>query len=500
MAQDEIPFEHRIFMEQAVEEMRQSTPEPRKDGKASPKVGAVLIKPDGTVVSAHRCELRHGDHAEFTLIERKLRSEKLDGAKLFATLEPCAPGARSHPKLGCAERIVNARIAEVWIGIEDPDPAVDGKGIEFLKEHGIQVHLFEPDLQEMIRRENAEFIAHAEARAKHPETKPKPDSRHPKEKAEPRARFEDLSRPELEHFIEKAHLGVEWGSDEFHLVLQQLGLIEIQPDGGLLPTGIGLLLFGKRPQLLYPQAIIKATYQTSQNPEDVKDFTGSLISQAEKAQEWFELRIPTHFRRERLEREEIRGFPPKVFREALINALIHRDYDLDGAPIHLSLTDEHFTVKSPGEPVEPVTLEQLQSLKAPVLSRNPKILYVFNQLELVEQRGLGQQTFESLPEKFGLPKPGISFKAPYLELVFKRSVAGQTSISGQTSTTVLPLTEEEAAGYEFVRQQKRMTKKEYAKKFGYSDRQAERHLAKFRKLNLIEQKGVSRSIYYEIPT
>mgnify|MGYP003434023326 FL=1 len=130
------------YMQMAIAAMNDSIAEPRTDGKVSPKVGAVLIKPDGTTEVASRGELRFGDHAEFTLLERKNRSEKLDGSILFATLEPCAPGARRHPKLGCAERIVNARIKEVWVGIEDPDPDVDRKGIKFLEENGIKVHMF----------------------------------------------------------------------------------------------------------------------------------------------------------------------------------------------------------------------------------------------------------------------------------------------------------------------------------------------------------------------
>jgi len=103
-------FDPRKLMEMAIEAMRQSVGEPRDDGKASPLVGAVLYRPDGTVETAHRGELRYGDHAEYTLLERKNRDRKLDGSILFATLEPCAPGSRRHPKLGCAERIVLARI------------------------------------------------------------------------------------------------------------------------------------------------------------------------------------------------------------------------------------------------------------------------------------------------------------------------------------------------------------------------------------------------------
>ena len=94
-------FDPRKLMELAIKIMRQSVSEPRKDGKASPLVGAVLVKPDGAIETACRGELRHGDHAEFTLLERKNRGSKLDGSILFATLEPCAPDSRHPPKMSC---------------------------------------------------------------------------------------------------------------------------------------------------------------------------------------------------------------------------------------------------------------------------------------------------------------------------------------------------------------------------------------------------------------
>ena len=104
-------FDPRKLMERSIEVMRRSVEEPREDSKASPVVGAVLWKPDGTVDTAARGEMRYGDHAEFGVLERKNRSTPLDGSFLFTTLEPCAPGACRHPKLGCAERIFNARVS-----------------------------------------------------------------------------------------------------------------------------------------------------------------------------------------------------------------------------------------------------------------------------------------------------------------------------------------------------------------------------------------------------
>ena len=77
----------RSCMEEVVDVMRNSVAEVRKDGKPTPKVGALIVKPDGTKETAFRGELREGDHAEYTLIERKCRDQNLTGAILFATLE-----------------------------------------------------------------------------------------------------------------------------------------------------------------------------------------------------------------------------------------------------------------------------------------------------------------------------------------------------------------------------------------------------------------------------
>jgi ATP-dependent DNA helicase RecG len=161
MAKKDKPIDPKTYMKMAIDAMNNSVQEQRPNGEVSPKVGAILVKPNGDVDSASRGELRHGDHAEFTLLERKNRSNRLDGSTLFATLEPCAPGARKHPKLGCAERIVNARIKKVWIGVEDPDPRIDRKGIKYLEDNGIEVEMFHPEFQEIIRHENKEFLKQA---------------------------------------------------------------------------------------------------------------------------------------------------------------------------------------------------------------------------------------------------------------------------------------------------------------------------------------------------
>lgn len=95
-----------------------------------------------------------------------MRDKDLTGAVLFATLEPCAPGSRQPPKCSCSERIVNARIAKVFFGIEDPDPTVAGKGIEYLRDNGVEIEIFTKEYQDIIKEENYAFLKQASERAR----------------------------------------------------------------------------------------------------------------------------------------------------------------------------------------------------------------------------------------------------------------------------------------------------------------------------------------------
>ena len=486
----------RKLMRKAIEVMRQSVSEPRTDGKASPLVGVVLGKSDGTVETAYRGELRDGDHAEYTLLERKNRHCKLDGAILFATLEPCAPGSRRHPKLGCAERIVLARIKEVWIGIEDPDPTVDRKGIKYLQDNGVRVHMFDRDLQEEIHQVNKAFISQAlERAASAREKKPKVVVLSPLEGSYAAAETNDLSTKALGQYRTVAKIVDAVGSPSFNRRLLQQGVLRDDNDH-VTPTGFGLLLFGREPRTVMPQAGLLGTIHFADGAEEPKDFDGPQVLAPEQALRWLQDKLPAPIERSAARRRHANEALFKLVREGVVNALVHRDYAIEEAKCQLVVTPDTITVKSPGRLVEPITLEQMQSFNAPMLSRNPVLHYVFARMELAEERGLGLKSMKAHAEATGLPLPRYTWEDPYLVLTIYRSPAA--AVHTLSPEVLEHLNADERASWEYIVGQEVVTSAALIKAMGFDERKAQRVLKKLQGARLLRRVGQGPATRYEV--
>ena len=108
----------------------------RGAGRTSPNplVGAVVVSGDGVVVG-QGFHARAGEpHAEVNALDQA--GGRARGATLYCTLEPCCHQGRTGP---CVSRIVDAGVARVVAAVEDPNPAVRGRGFALLRERGVTV-------------------------------------------------------------------------------------------------------------------------------------------------------------------------------------------------------------------------------------------------------------------------------------------------------------------------------------------------------------------------
>jgi len=142
----------RRFAQLAIEEARKSVSE--SDGRVHPKVGVVIVKDGQVLATAHRGESPKC-HAEYVALEEKLATETLVGATVYTTLEPCT--TRNHPKIPCAARLADRRVARVLLGMLDPNPEITGRGQRQLRSAGIRTDLFPHDLMAEVEELNRDF-------------------------------------------------------------------------------------------------------------------------------------------------------------------------------------------------------------------------------------------------------------------------------------------------------------------------------------------------------
>jgi diaminohydroxyphosphoribosylaminopyrimidine deaminase/5-amino-6-(5-phosphoribosylamino)uracil reductase len=115
------------YMKKAIALAKRGYPSP------NPMVGAVAVK-DGRIVGKGYHAKAGLPHAEINAL--KGAGDKARGASLYVSLEPCCHQGRTPP---CTNSIINSGISKVVIGCIDPNPLVRGKGIEILKNKGIEV-------------------------------------------------------------------------------------------------------------------------------------------------------------------------------------------------------------------------------------------------------------------------------------------------------------------------------------------------------------------------
>lgn len=124
--------------------------------RPNPSVGCVIACGDRVIASGHTAPAG-GPHAEVAAL--KAAGEDARGADVYVTLEPCNHFGRTPP---CTEALVRAGIARIFVGMRDPHPLVDGRGIQRLRSEGVEVEV--GLLEEACRRTHEAFLHHVRTR------------------------------------------------------------------------------------------------------------------------------------------------------------------------------------------------------------------------------------------------------------------------------------------------------------------------------------------------
>ena len=476
----------RYYMKIAVDVMEKSIDEVNRKSP-SPGVGAVLVFPNGDYDIAWRGQFREGDHAEYTLLDKKYRTVDLTGCWLFATLEPCGPNARKKPKVPCSIRIADARIEKVWFGVQELNSKASG-GKTHLEKMGVQVDQFDKDLHKKIKDFNNEFNDWVEQENKGEKIADGINKGGLNETIK-NVDISSLSDDALQLYITKTGNTFSLGSKELYKDLLYKDLVELDPETkNLIPNGNCILLFGENPSDKYLGAVlkVKADYGDGGKP-DTETYDEALVLIPDLVESWLRKVIASSIDTSSFTRRKLPHYPIEVIREAVINAIIHRDYIIDEAKVFLIVKPDRIEVRSPGKPVSPNTIKKLQNFTATQYSRNGRLANIFNKMGFMEEAEIGMETFKTLQEKHNFPSPIIKYQDPNVVVVFPRSLDAKRDLNDDLKN----LNDEELKGFEYIQSLGEVSKSEYAEYFGFDDKKAYRHLSKMKKSELVGDNGES---------
>jgi ATP-dependent DNA helicase RecG len=187
-------------------------------------------------------------------------------------------------------------------------------------------------------------------------------------------------------------------------VLDRLGLVQ----SGLF-TNAGLVLFGRDPAEWYPQTRVRAARFRGSDPAEFIDnrvFAGSLFSLVETLSSFVQSHIPvaSSMAPDSFRRRDRLAYPLPAIREALVNALVHRDYAAFDGGTSVAVYDERIEFWNSGSLPDDMTVEDLRTTH-PSRPVNPDIAQVCFLYGLMERWGIGTQRIIRACVESGLPEP-----------------------------------------------------------------------------------------------
>lgn len=304
---------------------------------------------------------------------------------------------------------------------------------------------------------------------------------------------------------------------------QIIANLKLTDSKGVFKNG-GVLFFGKAPEVFFEKAVIRCVAfkgVTKTQIIDDKVYGGPLMQQYQQAMHWLNGKLDVRYIIEGSgPRRELWEIPEVVFKEALINALAHRDYYDKGARITIELFDDRVEVSNPGGLVSAIDPAEF-GFKSH--SRNPLIFGLFERIDMVEQIGSGISRIRDAMEKSSLPTPIFKTEGMFT-LVLKRSIKSKQSSDlentrvenentmVETEKTMVEnndtMVEKEATGVEtkstrdkiieLIKEDKTISALELAEKLGITTRGVEYHLNRLKKDKIIRHVGPTKTGVWEI--
>lgn len=283
-------------------------------------------------------------------------------------------------------------------------------------------------------------------------------------------------------------------------VLRNLRLLA---DDGICNAGV--LLFAKNPAKFFQQAVVVCAVFRGLGKTKIIDkrtVGGTLVDCYEGAMAYLREHLNTEYVIRSGPRQEILELPEEALREAILNALAHRDYRLTDT-IHVHIFYDRVEMLNPGGLVPGLRIRDLGHVSRP---RNPLLFGIMDRMELVENVGSGIKRIRDAMSDYGLRPPVIRSAETWFSLTFRRKGANESIETLSRKGIGEPARPGSPMGSPNTReriialmiQNPHASGKDLARSIGITDRAVRKHLSRLQDDGLVRRVGPDRGGYWKV--
>lgn len=271
----------------------------------------------------------------------------------------------------------------------------------------------------------------------------------------------------------------------------------------LIPTNACLLFFGRNPAEFIPQSEIRiARFRGTTRTEfiDFQEINGSIYKMLDEVEAFFKRNTRLASKIVEFKRVDIPEYPYEAIREAVINAIAHRDYTRRGAPIIISIFDDRIEISNPGGLLPGLKIKKLEGHH---FTRNKKVCSIFHETKDMERFGTGIGKMKRFMKKYGLPEPELLEDGDFFVVKFYgpgdkiMDLTSSIPKERQVDLKELGLNKRQIEALRLmVNKGKIFTNREFRKMFKVTNKTAATDLDMLIKFGMIQARGKGRSVEY----
>jgi len=307
-----------------------------------------------------------------------------------------------------------------------------------------------------------------------------------------KAKAEDIDKEKIQTYLSKRSQEDYLKSHSIKEFLLSMSLAS--ENGELKIKNATALSFAKNPQMLFHQSEVKVVKFRGTEPIDVAAHQVLDGSPSELIEKTYAFVLKNISRQltimpESPQRKDIYEYPPEVIREAIINAIAHRDY-FNFNSIQLNLFDDRIEITNPGSIPHGLTKELFGTIS---VQRNPLTYRLLKDTKYIEGLGIGVPRMINGMRKAGLSDPEFFWTDSFFRITLKNIKSKMPPIEG-----IKDLNQRQLRAIEYLRNNKTIKTQHYAEMNKISNAMALIDIAELIKFKYIQKHGQYRGAYYTL--